>query len=283
VPIGVPGELFIGGAGLARGYLGRPNLTAERFVPDPFSTTPGQRLYRTGDRVRWRSDGQLDFLGRVDRQVKLRGFRIELGEIEAALVGVPGVQDTVVLLREDSPGQPRLVAYVVPREATRFAESDVRQALGRQLPEYMVPTTFVLLSELPLTPNGKVDRQALPAPRLAADVVVGSEPLANDTERVIAGIWADVLGQPNVGRHTNFFDLGGHSLQLLQVHGHLRERFGVDLTVVDLFRHPTVSALAQRLTHLDAAGDVADAGRTRAATRRALLGNRRTARPATAS
>lgn len=275
VPIGVPGELYIGGAGLARGYVGRPDLTADRFVPDPYSGIPGARLYRTGDRVRWLPDGQLEFLGRVDRQVKVRGYRIEPGEIEAALTALPAVKESVVQLREDTPGQQRLVAYVTPRAAA-VEPAHLRGELARQLPEYMLPAAFVTLDALPMTPNGKVDREALPAPVTVVAPV--AQPPVNDTERVVAGIWGDVLGLRHVSRHTSFFDLGGHSLQLLQVHSRLRERFGPDLTIVDLFKHPTVSALAQRLTVTQDRLPTADAARSRGASRRALLEAQRSRR-----
>ena len=239
---GDSGELYIGGAGLARGYLGRPELTAERFIADPFSTTPGARLYRTGDRVRWRADGQLEFLGRLDRQIKLRGFRIELGELEAALLALPSVAAGVVLLREDAPGQSRLVAYVVAR-GDRVAPAELRRELARTLPEYMLPTVFVLLEALPLTPNGKIDRAALPAPVIsAADDTY--EPPSTQTERLLANIWSDVLGLPQIGRHANFFDLGGYSLKAFQVMARVRATFGVDVPAHSLFAAPSVAQLA---------------------------------------
>jgi len=239
---GEAGELYLGGAGLARGYLGRPDLTAERFIPDPFSATPGARLYRTGDRVRWRSDGQLEFLGRVDRQVKLRGFRIELGEIEAALTALASVKDGVVLLREDAPGQRRLVAYITPRGAP-LEPAELRRDLARQLPEYMLPTAFVILTALPLTPNGKIDRAALPAP-LAPDPEATLEPPSTDTEQLLADIWSDVLAIPHIGRQSNFFDLGGSSLKAFQVIARIRATFGVDLPAHSLFDTPSVAQLA---------------------------------------
>ena len=221
LPMGFDGELFIGGAGLARGYLGRPDLTADRFVPNPFATRPGQRLYRTGDRVCWRSDGQLEFLGRLDRQVKLRGFRIELGEIEAAVSALPGVREAVVLMREDLPGQQQLVAYVVPEPSTSMSSADpahLRAALAVTLPEYMLPSAVVVLDVLPLTPNGKVDRHALPAPDRAPVVTsAAAQPPVTDTERVVASIWAEVLGIAHFDRNANFFDLGGHSLLAARV------------------------------------------------------------------
>ncbi|HJX28063.1 MAG TPA: amino acid adenylation domain-containing protein, partial [Thermoanaerobaculia bacterium] len=248
VPVGVPGELHAGGDGLARGYLGRPDLTAERFVPSPLAGTEdaaGARLYRTGDLARWRPDGTLDFLGRIDQQVKIRGFRIEPGEIEAALEAHPGVTACAVVVR--SIGGPAaessaLVAYVV-RDETQPSMGELREHLRRRLPEFMVPAFFVALSELPLTPNGKVDRRALPNPErepAAADLSAPRTPL----EELLAGIWAEVLGQERVGIHDSFFDLGGHSLLATRVISRLRGVLGIELPVRTLFEQPTVAALA---------------------------------------
>ncbi|HEX5724060.1 MAG TPA: amino acid adenylation domain-containing protein, partial [Longimicrobiaceae bacterium] len=242
VPVGVPGELYVGGAQVARGYLERPALTAERFVPDPFSGEPGARLYRTGDRVRWSARGELEFLGRVDEQVKIRGFRIEPGEIEDALRRSEGVADCVVVAREDVPGEKRLVAYVVGD-----AEAGVlRENLRRELPEYMVPAAFVPLERLPLTPSGKLDRKALPAPEYAADADGYVAP-RTEAERKVAAVWAEVLGVEGVGAHDRFFDLGGHSLLLVRVQARLREAFGQPVPITHLFRYLTVSALAAAL------------------------------------
>ncbi|HVG11012.1 MAG TPA: amino acid adenylation domain-containing protein [Thermoanaerobaculia bacterium] len=246
VPIGVPGELLIGGAGLARGYFGRPDLTAERFIPDPFSG-PGARLYRTGDLARWRADGELEFLGRLDHQVKVRGHRIELGEIEAVLARHASVRAALVLVREDVPGDPRLTAFVVGPEGT--AQDDLRAYLRAALPEYMVPAAFVILEALPLLPNGKVDRKALlrSAPAAIPRGVPSALP-RTAAEREIAGIWREVLSLPAVGVQDNFFDLGGHSLLLVRVQRRLRETLGRDLPLVDLFRYPTVASLAGYLS-----------------------------------
>jgi amino acid adenylation domain-containing protein len=240
LPVGIPGELYIGGAGLARGFLGRPDLTAERFIPDPFGHEPGRRLYRTGDRVQWRADGELEFLGRVDRQVKLRGFRIELGEIEAALARVQGISEVAVLVREDVAGQ-RLVAYVVPAPGYPLDTEALRRELARTLPDYMVPTAFVTLASLPLTANGKVDRQSLPAPAEAAQE---HRPPATETERVVAGIWASVLGLEAVSREAGFFDLGGNSLAGMQVVTRVRDAFGINLSAASIFEYPTLAAFA---------------------------------------
>ncbi len=241
VPIGVPGELHIGGVGLARGYWRRPDLTAEKFVPDPFSAVPGRRLYKTGDRARYRPDGCIEFLGRLDHQVKLRGFRIELGEIQARLTEHSDVRDAIVMIREDMPGSPRLVAYVVPRGTAPDAEA-VRSFLRETLPDYMIPSVMLFLNDLPQTPNGKVDRKALPAPDLHARVQTYEEPVT-ESERILADIWAEVLGQPRVGRLDNFFELGGDSINTLQVLARAHQR-GVKLTPKQLFEHPTVAAAA---------------------------------------
>ncbi|HEX2211050.1 MAG TPA: amino acid adenylation domain-containing protein [Longimicrobium sp.] len=244
-PIGVPGELYVGGDGLSRGYLNRPALTAERFVPDPFASTPGARLYRTGDQVRWAAEGAVEYLGRLDGQVKIRGFRIEPGEVQAALRRHSGVTDCAVLVREDEPGEKRLVAYVVGAAGTE----ELRDALRGSLPEYMVPSAFVRLDALPLNPNGKVDAKVLPAPELALD---GARYVAPRTpvEEVLAGIWAEVLRLDRVGVEDGFFDLGGHSLMAVKMVSRIREVFGVELPLRALFEGPTVAELAERVDEL---------------------------------
>jgi len=247
VPVGVVGEVFIGGVNLARGYLNRPELTAERFVPDPFSAVPGARLYRTGDRARRLPDGAIDFLGRLDFQVKLRGFRIELGEIEAALASHPAVRDCAVIVN-DGPVGPRLVAYVVDVEPADATPDRLRAHLEQRLPSYMVPTSFVRLDELPLSPNGKLDRRALPTPEAASPAASAAFVAPESSaEKTVAAIWQDVLGLSRVGLHDNFFDLGGHSLALARVHAELRRQLGTDLTLIDLFKHPTVGDLARAI------------------------------------
>lgn len=241
VPIGIPGELYVSGAGLARGYLNRCSLTAMRFVADPFGS--GERLYRTGDLVRWHEDGQLEYLGRIDHQVKIRGFRIELGEIEAELLSQPEVREAVVVAQE-GPGGARLVAYVVPQADSEFDTAVLREVLGQKLPDYMVPGAVVTLDAMPLTSNGKVDRKGLPEP----DLISGTEyePPQSEVEEALAAIWSEVLGVEQVGRHDNFFELGGHSLLALKVLEQIRH-LGLAAQVRTLFQSPELAAFAQAI------------------------------------
>ena len=249
VPIGVPGELYIGGAGLARGYLNRPQLTAEKFVPNPFSSKPGSRLYRTGDLCRWRADGNLEFLGRLDDQVKLRGFRIELGEIEAVLHEHAGVAQSVVALREDVPGERRLVAYCVPAAQTDLNLSELQSHLSSRLPGYMVPAAFVTLDTLPMSPNGKVNRRALPAPGVSRPEL-NSQYAAprNPIEEQLAGIWCELLGIERAGVHDDFFALGGHSLLAVRLFARIEKSFGRKLPLALLFQRGTIAHLAEMLS-----------------------------------
>jgi amino acid adenylation domain-containing protein len=279
VPVGVPGELCIGGAGLARGYLNRPALTAEKFVPDRFSHTPGARLYRTGDLARYRTDGAIEFLGRVDQQVKIRGFRIEPGEIEAALGNHPSVREAVVVARDGVADGKRLVAYLVADRngAPRNGElqGELRRFLRERLPEYMIPSAFVQLESLPLMPNGKVNRRALPEPA-EAHFSHGAMYVAPQTEmeRTIAGIWQELFGMGQISVESNFFELGGHSLIMVRVHSRLREALRQEIPLIDLFRYPTISSLAKSLSGAQAASESASqqiserAGRQRAAANR---------------
>ncbi|HYO16637.1 MAG TPA: non-ribosomal peptide synthase/polyketide synthase [Thermoanaerobaculia bacterium] len=249
VPVGVPGELLVGGLGLARGYLARPALTSERFVPDPFSG-PGARLYRTGDLVRWSPSGTIEFLGRIDFQVKVRGLRIEMGEIEAVLAGQPGVREAVVIAREDRPGQIRLVAFVVPQDlATATTPVELGGDLRRRLPDYMIPSAFVLLEALPLSPNGKVDRRSLSGVEVIPQAPAGEEPAAprTPTEELLAGLWAEVLGLDRVGVHDDFFELGGHSLLATRLASRIRSALRVEMPLGLLFERPTVAGLAAAL------------------------------------
>ncbi len=254
VPVGQSGELHIGGVGLARGYLNRPELTTEKFIRNPFNSTPGARLYKTGDLARYLSDGNIEFLGRIDHQVKIRGFRIELGEIEATLGEHPAIQQNLVILREDIPGDKRLVAYVVLHpEQVAPTSSELRGFLQGKLPEYMVPKAFVFLDVIPLNPNGKVDRRALRVPDTSdfdnSNFVAPRTP----TEEVLAVIWAQILGLEQVSIHSNFFELGGHSLLGTQVISRIRQNLNVEIPLQLLFETPTIAGLASAITSLSLA------------------------------
>ncbi|MBD2360531.1 amino acid adenylation domain-containing protein [Anabaena minutissima FACHB-250] len=249
VPIGVPGELHIGGVGLARGYLNRSQLTNEKFIPHPFSNQPGARLYKTGDLARYRSNGNIEYLGRIDDQVKVRGFRIELGEIAAVIQQVPEIQQAVVIVREDTPSDRRLIAYVVSRpNSTHPTSQHLRNFLQQKLPQYMIPSAYVFLDTLPLTPNGKLDRRALPAPEIAVEPDTQDALPRTPVEEKLAKIWAEVLGLPQVGIYHNFFELGGHSLLATQVISKTRQAFQVELAIHRLFELPTIAAFAEEIT-----------------------------------
>ena len=243
VPAGVPGELYLAGRGLARGYLGRPSLTAEKFIADPFGAEAGGRMYRTGDRVRWNADGTLEYLGRFDHQVKVRGYRIELGEIDTTLRKHPAVRDCAVIVREDAPGDKRLVAYIAGEAEVDALKAHLRQSV----PEYLVPSAFMMMERLPLTPNGKLDRKALPAPEPA---VAESAYVAPRTpvEEALTEIWADVLGVDRVGVHDDFFDLGGHSLMATRLVWRILETLQGEVDLVSLFETPTIAGIAPRLS-----------------------------------
>jgi thioesterase domain-containing protein/acyl carrier protein len=264
VPPGIPGELYLGGPGLARGYFGRPALTAERFVPNPHGAEPGDRLYRTGDRVRWRADGTLEFLGRRDSQIKLRGFRIEPGEIEAVMARHAAVRDCVVVLRDTPPAGRELVGYLVPRVARtngsvppvgaassrdHVSVTEVRKYLREHLPEYMVPSTIMVLDALPLSPNGKVDRRALPAPdRVRAGADVAFLPPVTPIEKTLARQWRELLGIERVGLGDNFFELGGHSLLAVRLFAEIERVFARKLPLATLFQAPSLGQLAEVLS-----------------------------------
>ena len=251
VPVGVAGELLIGGNGVTRGYLNQPALTATKFIPDPFATDPGGRLFRTGDLVRYRPDGTLEFVGRSDRQVKIRGFRIELGEIEAVLGQHPAVRSLVVTTREDLPGAARLVAYVVPAGSAPGIVEELSRLARSRLPEQMVPEAFVLLEALPLTPSGKIDQKSLPAPETTRpDRSQAYHIPRSPVEKTIADIWRAVLNVEPVGVHDNFFELGGHSLLATQVVARMRTGFGVALPLRALFEAPTIAGLAERIEEI---------------------------------
>jgi acyl-coenzyme A synthetase/AMP-(fatty) acid ligase len=251
VPLGVPGELYIGGMGLARGYLQQPALTAERFVPDPWSGQPGARLYRSGDRVRYRADGQLEYLGRMDRQVKLRGYRIELGEIEAALLEHEGLAAAAVLALPMPSAEQHLVGYLQWKPEGAHAIEQVRQMLNKRLPAYMIPSQWVELEALPLLPNGKLDRLALPAPEsLTSEQEKKISYVAPQTpqQEMLVAIWKDVLGRDLVGIQNNFFELGGHSLLATRVISQIRRLLHIELPIRILFEHPTIMALSEAMS-----------------------------------
>jgi acyl carrier protein len=244
----VPGELHLGGIGLARGYFQRPALTAEKFIPHPFSQIPGERLYKTGDLARYRSDGLIELLGRIDYQVKIRGIRIELGEITAALRQHPAVEDAVVQTWTDQVGDKQLVAYIISRERRLLSASELHAFLKQLLPEYMLPTSFVQLEAFPLSPNGKVDRQALPPPETQRSVsraafIAPRTPV----EQILADIWAEMFNLEQIGIHDNFFELGGHSLLALRILAYVQEIFQMELPLSIIFKAPTVAELAEQL------------------------------------
>ena len=247
VPVGVPGELHIGGDGLARGYLNRPDLTEAKFIPNPFSNKSGSRLYKTGDKARYLPDGNIEFLGRIDNQVKIRGFRIELGEIEAVLSQHPGIRETVVIARENITLDKQLVAYIVPHQQGTLTISDLRHFLKERMPDYMVPGAFVVLEALPLTPNGKVDHRALRAPDLRLELEGSFVAPRSPIEEMLASIWANILLIDLVGVDDNFFKLGGHSLLATQVISRVRDTLGVELPLRSLFEAPTIAELAERV------------------------------------
>jgi amino acid adenylation domain-containing protein len=252
-PLGVPGELYLAGDGLARGYYGRDDLTRERFVPNPFSAQPGARMYRTGDLCRYRLSGELDYLGRIDHQIKLRGFRIELGEIETVLDSHSGVRQTVVMAREDVPGDKRLVAYVVPSAEvadTVALVSELKAGIAKKLPEFMMPAAFVVLDAMPLSPNGKINRSALPVPELSRDEAEAYVAPRTPLEEKLAESWSQVLRVSRIGIHDNFFALGGHSLLATQVVSRVRKWAKVELPLRAMFEAPTVAQLASRVEHL---------------------------------
>jgi len=249
VPIGVPGELHIGGDGVARGYRNRPKLTAEKFISNPFRPDAGARIYKTGDLARYLPDGTLECLGRIDHQVKIRGFRIEQGEIESVLVAHPSVKQAVVVAREDEPGDKRLVAYMLANEGEKLVVTDLRRHLLDKLPDYMVPSAFVTLEEMPQTPNGKIDRKALPAPGGdRPELEQAYTAPQNETEQLLAKLWGQALKLDKIGVRDNFFDLGGNSILSLQIVAQIQKELNVSLPIVKMFQYPTISALAEYLS-----------------------------------
>ncbi|NEN99513.1 MAG: non-ribosomal peptide synthetase, partial [Moorea sp. SIO3I7] len=254
VPIGVAGELHIGGDGLATGYHNRPELTASKFIPNPFDKSQATKLYKTGDLARYLTDGNIEFIGRIDQQVKIRGFRIEIGEIEALVSQYPDVKENVVIAQSDPAGGQRLVVYIVPKqESTQDASliPQIRQFLKQKLPEYMIPAAFVLLDAFPLTPNGKIDRRALPVPDTVSSGISTTYVMPQtETEQLLAKIWQEVLQVEKVGIYDNFFELGGHSLLTIKVHTKLQEIYAQDISIVKLFQHPNISEFSKYLIDL---------------------------------
>jgi amino acid adenylation domain-containing protein len=275
VAVGVKGEIYIGGEGVGRGYLGRAELTAERFVPDPYGGRAGGRMYRTGDVGRWSATGELEYVGRNDGQVKVRGYRVELGEVESELGRVQGVREAAVVVREDEGRGKELIGYVVIEEGSGVVGGEIRGRLRERVPEYMVPGRVVVLEAMPLTPNGKLDRRSLPEPdqagKLAQNEYVAPR---NEAEQVIASIWQTVLGLEKIGIHDNFFDLGGHSLLMVQIHGEVLKKWQVELSMVEMFRYPTVNALAERVAN-GKADQAADESRERETSERMEEGKNR--------
>jgi long-subunit acyl-CoA synthetase (AMP-forming) len=277
LPAGMPGELFIGGDGVTRGYLNREDLTLERFLPDPF--VEGGRMYRTGDLVRRSADGTLEFLGRMDFQVKVRGYRIELGEIESCLGQHPGIAEAVVLAREDKPGDVRIVAYLLPT-GEDVPEDELRAHVRAFLTDYMIPAHFVAVEKFPLTPNGKIDRKALPKPgeKAAADDRVIEHVAPTDEIGIrVADIFKRALGVEKVGMLDNFFTLGGHSLLAIQVHRELKKTVASNLSITDLYRFPTVGGLAAHILDRGQASNELDRVASRATARRHAMASRRQA------
>lgn len=262
VPLGIPGELHIGGEGVARGYLNRPELTKESFIADPFSSRPGKRLYKTGDLARYLPDGNVELLGRLDHQVKIRGFRIELGEIETVLKLQPSVREAVVLAREDVLGDRRLVAYVAPA-STCAPAGELREFMKERLPTYMLPSAFVFIDTFPVTPNGKLDRKALPAPEAYSTEPDGScVAPRTPTEEALARIWCEVLNLKMVGVHDNFFELGGHSLLATQVISRVRNVFQLEIALRVFFETPSIAGLARQIENLLWVGKGSNEGAT---------------------
>jgi amino acid adenylation domain-containing protein len=278
VPLGIAGELHIGGVAPGRGYLKRPDLTADKFIPDAFSEQGGERLYKTGDLARYRSDGAIEFLGRLDHQVKIRGMRMELGEVEAALCQHPAVREAVILAHEITAGNKSLVAYVVSKQEPMPTSDELRNYLRQRLPEYMVPAAFVILTELPLLSNGKLDRRALPNPEeFFADSEAAYIPPESDLEQTIAAVWQQVFNVERVSIHSNFFDLGGNSLLLAKVHSKLRAALNRDIQIVELFKYTTIYSLAKYLSETEAKPVLLDSGREQADLRKKMMKRRRSA------
>jgi acyl carrier protein len=271
VPPGVPGELCLAGEGIARGYINSPDLTATRFVPNSFAKVPGDRLYKTGDLARFREDGNVEFLGRLDFQVKVRGYRIELGEIESQLLAQPGISEAVVIVRPDRSGERCLVAYLVSNNAQQLKVAEVRARLQEKLPTYLVPSFFVVLETLPHLPNGKINRSALPAPESDATWIEPGVQPRTQLERTVASVWEEVLQRKNIGVEQNFFEIGGTSFKALEVLRRLEQTFHRRILVNDLFKYTTVSSLARFLAATDDGSTSVHQARSRAETQKRAL------------
>jgi acyl-CoA synthetase (AMP-forming)/AMP-acid ligase II len=282
VPVGFAGEIYVGGAGVAQGYLNRPELTAQKFIPDPFVADPARRLYRSGDLGRYLPNGDLEYLGRIDQQVKIRGFRIELGEISAAINRDPSIRDSVVSVNEARPGEKNLIAHLVRRAGCDVNIPALRQMLRERLPEYMVPSFFAFIERIPLTVNGKLDLNALPGPDQAEETESATprSPMTAGTglEQDISRIWRDVLQIPSVGLEENFFDVGGNSVNLVQIHERLQRSLEREFSITDLFAHSTVRALAAHFASTDEAGSSPRASAVRAQRQRNALSAQRNQR-----
>jgi acyl-coenzyme A synthetase/AMP-(fatty) acid ligase/acyl carrier protein len=281
VPLGAMGELCIGGEKLARGYFGRPELTAQRFIPNPWSEIGGERLYRTGDLAKYRADGTLDYAGRIDHQVKVRGFRIELGEVEAALRAHDGVKDVVVTATEGIGERKRLIGYVVEKRPGSAGANDLRRYLKPKLPEFMIPSAYVVLDRMPLNRNGKVDRRALPAPAPEARHLTPATSYVaprSELERSIAAIWQELLGVEEIALDENFFELGGNSLLMVQLRLKLRKVLNRDVPIMELFRNPTVASLAGSASRADESAEMLQDSSARGELRKDALKKRRMSR-----
>lgn len=276
VPIGVPGELLIGGIGLARGYFDRPDLTAEKFIPNPWGDYPGDRLYRSGDLVRYLSNGQIEFLGRIDHQVKIRGLRVELGEIESVLLSYEHVENAVVLARRDKTGETRLAAYYISTNNEELPYEAIADFMKKKLPPYMVPSTFMKLKEFPLTQNGKIDRKSFPDPFFKQNMTRSNivKP-KNEIERTIAEAWRKVLNINQVSVNDNFFEIGGHSLMMVKLHALLEQSLKKELSVVELFQYPTIASQAKFLSKGNNDEQVLKSTEERASRQRARMAQQR--------
>ena len=284
VPIGIAGELYISGSGVVRGYHNKVDLNQQKFINNPFKNDSALKMYATGDLAKYDEDGQIECLGRIDHQIKIRGYRIELGEIESLLTQLDSVKEAIVILREDTPNDKRLVAYIVPNTTTEqkneFDASTIKGALSHHLPEFMVPSIFIEIDETPLTPNGKVDRKALPKPKVITQTSISTkiEPPENDTQEKILVIWRNVLGIAQISLDDNFFDIGGHSLLVVEVLSELRKLIDKPIKMIDMFRFSTIRQFSQHIDNDDAGQQNFDKSQERADARKAARSKMNTRR-----